>query len=252
VQVRTATVDIPTADGVADAILAVPTGRGRWPAVLVFMDAFGVRPRLEEMAERLASHGFVVCVPNLFYRAGRAPVVELPDLTDPESRGAVFGRLRPLMEALTPALAMADAAAYLDFLSGDDRVVSGPVATIGYCMGGALALRTACRFPERVAAVGSFHAGRLATDAPDSPHLAFGDLRAEVYVAHADNDASMPPEQQQLVERALADAGVTYRTELYQGAAHGFTMADTSVYDEAAAERHWQNLVPLLERTLRR
>ena len=247
---RTSTVDLPTPDGVADAILAVPEGAGPWPGVLVYMDAFGPRPRLEEMAGRIASEGYVVVVPNLFYRHGRAPVVELPDLTVPENRAAIFGRLSPLMQSLTPELAMRDAAAYLDFLASDDRVGDGPVGTVGYCMGGALALRTAARFPDRVAAAASFHGGRLATDAPDSPHREFGELRAEVYVAHADNDGSMPPEQQQLVAETLDAAGVTYRAEQYDGASHGFTMADTAVYDEAATERHWTNLLDLFARAL--
>jgi carboxymethylenebutenolidase len=245
-------VDITTPDGVADAVLAVPAGEGPWPGVLVFMDAFGLRPRLEVMAARIAAEGYVVCVPNVFYRAGRAPVVELPDLTDPEARSAVFGKLMPLMQALTPDLAVRDAAAYLEFLAAHERVADAPVATVGYCMGGALALRTACSFPDRVAAVGSFHAGRLATDAPDSPHLRFGDLRAQVYIAHADNDGSMTPQQQEVVEQSLAEAGVTYRTELYQGAPHGFTMSDTAMYDEAATDRHWHNLFALLGRALPR
>jgi carboxymethylenebutenolidase len=162
----------------------------------------------------------------------------------------IFETLRPLMAALTPERAMRDAAAYLDFLAADERVSSGPVGTVGYCMGGALALRTAALAPDRVGAVASFHGGRLATDAPDSPHRSFGSIRAEVYIAHADNDGSMPPEQQALVERTLTDAGVTHRAEQYDGAIHGFTMADTAAYDEAATARHWENLLPLLARTL--
>jgi len=246
---HTARIDIPTADGVADAILAVPDGEGPWPGVLVYMDAFGPRPRLEEMAGRIAADGYVVLVPNVFYRHGPAPVVELPDLTVPDNRSAVFEKLGPIMASLTPDLALRDAAAYLDFLADDDRVASGPVGTVGYCMGGALALRTAARFPDRVAAVAGYHGGRLATDAPDSPHLGFGDIRAEVYLAHADNDGSMPPEQQRLVAETLDAAGVTYRAEQYDGARHGFTMADTAMYDEAATERHWATLLDLLNRT---
>jgi carboxymethylenebutenolidase len=248
---HTSTVDIPTADGTADAILAVPEGEGPWPGVLVYMDAFGPRPRLEEMAARVASEGYVVVVPNVFYRHGRAPVVDLPDLSVPENRSAIFEKLGPIMQTLTPELAMRDAGAYLGFLAGDERVAAGPVGTVGYCMGGALALRTAARFPERVAAVASYHGGRLATDAPDSPHREFGDIRAEVYLAHADNDGSMPPEQQQLVAQTLDTAGVSYRAEQYDGAPHGFTMADTAMYDEAATERHWDTLLDLLGRTLR-
>ncbi|MGN6574389.1 MAG: dienelactone hydrolase family protein [Nocardioides sp.] len=248
---ETSTIDIPTADGTADAILAVPNGDGPWPGVLVYMDAFGPRPRLVEMAARIASEGYVVVVPNVFYRHGRAPVVDLPDLSVPENRSAIFEKLGPVMSTLTPELAMRDAGAYLDFLADDDRVTSSPVGAVGYCMGGALALRTAARFPNRVAAVASYHGGRLATDAPDSPHRAFGDIRAEVYVGHADNDGSMPPEQQELVAKTLEAAGVSYRAELYEGAPHGFTMADTAMYDEAATERHWDTLLDLFARTLR-
>jgi carboxymethylenebutenolidase len=244
-------VDIPAADGVADAILATPANDGSYPAVLGFMDAFGLRPRLEEMAGRLAAEGFVVLVPNLFYRKGRAPVIDLGDLGDPGNRRALFGKLRPLMAALTPEAAMQDVDAYLGFLATDSRVAQGPVGTVGYCMGGALALRTAAHAPGRVAAVASFHGGRLATDQPDSPHLLVGQIGAEVYVGHADSDASMPPEQQERLSAALTEAGVRHRTELYDGAAHGFTMADTAVYDEVATERHWQRLFDLMGRRLR-
>ena len=248
--VSTSTLDLPTPDGVADALLVAPVEGGPHPGVLVYMDAFGLRPRLEEMAARIAAEGYAVLVPNVFYRSGRAPVVDLGDLSLPENRATIFEKLRPLMAALTPEVAMRDAAAYLDFLASDDRVAPGPVATLGYCMGGALALRTAALAPDRVAACASFHAGRLATDAPDSPHLSFGSIRGEVYIAHADHDGSMPPEQQALVERTLTDAGVTHRTELYDGAVHGFTMADTAAYDAAATDRHWDNLLPLLHRRL--
>lgn len=249
--VRTSTIDIPTPDGVADAILAAPADAGPHPGVLFYMDAFGLRPRLEEMAARIAGEGYVVLVPNVFYRSGRAPVVDLDDLSRPENRATIFEKLGPLMAALTPELAMRDAAAYLEFLGADGRVSAGPVGTVGYCMGGALALRTAALAPERVGAVASFHAGRLATDAPDSPHRSFGSISGEVYVAHADHDGSMPSEQQDLVERTLTEACVTHRAELYDGASHGFTMSDTAAYAEAATERHWDNLFPLFARTLR-
>lgn len=250
--VQSATIDVPTADGTADAILAAPAEGGPHPGVLLYMDAFGLRPRLQEMASRLAGEGYVVLVPNVFYRSGRAPVVELGDLGAAENRAGLFEKLGPLMQELTPERAVSDAEAYLAYLAGDDRVAQGPVGTAGYCMGGALALRTAAHAPDRVAAAASFHGGRLATDAPDSPHLLADRLEAEVYLAHADNDRSMPPEQQQRLSEALTTAGVRHRSELYDGATHGFTMADTAAYDEAATERHWDNLLDLLGRTLRR
>jgi carboxymethylenebutenolidase len=248
---RTATVDVPAPDGAADAYLAVPDD-GAAPGVLVFMDAFGLRPRLEEMADRIAEHGYAVLVPNLFYRQGRAPLLDTSTLMDPAARGELFKTLRPWMQQLTPERAMRDADAYLDFLAGQAGVADGPVGVTGYCMGGALALRAAAHRPEQVAAAAAFHPARLATDAPDSPHLLMDRVRAEVYVAAADGDPGMPPEQQRRLEEALAGAGVTHVCEQYDGAQHGFTMSDTAAYDEAATERHWDRLLDLLDRSLHR
>jgi carboxymethylenebutenolidase len=249
---QTTTIDIPTADGVADSILATPLAAGPHPGVLVYMDAFGLRPRLEEMASRIAGEGYAVLVPNVFYRSGRAPVVPLGNLRSAEDRAAMFDELVPLMHELTPERVVRDAQAYLDFLERDSRVSDGPMAAVGYCMGGALALRTGAQAPKRVAAVASFHGGRLATDRVDSPHLLVGQLAAEVYLGHADHDGSMPPEQQERLSEALSAAGVVHRAEVYEGAPHGFTMADTLNYDEAATERHWDRLLDLLARTLQR
>ncbi|WP_320783793.1 dienelactone hydrolase family protein [Streptomyces sp. CRN 30] len=241
--------EIPTPDGTADAYLAHPgDGRPR-PAVLLYMDAFGLRPHLEEMADRLAGAGHTVLVPNVFYRHGRAPVVELPYPIDPGSRPEIFERLGPIMGALTPELAMRDAGAYLDWLAGSPLTVDGPVALTGYCMGAALALRTAGTYPDRVAAAAGFHGGNLATDAPDSPHLLAGRVTGELYFGHADQDHSLPPEQIRRLEEALTAAGVRHRCEVYPGAHHGFTQADTAAYDQEAAERHWTALLDLLART---
>lgn len=245
----TTTVDVPTPDGTADALLVAPDRSGPHPAVLLYMDAFGVRPRLQQMAERIAAEGYVVLVPNVFYRAGRAPVVDLADLMAPENRPSMMVTLGPLMQALTPQRAVADAGAYLDHLAGHPAVADGPVGITGYCMGGALSLRTAAAHPGRVAAAASFHGGNLATDAPDSPHLGAATITAEVYVAHADGDSSASPEQQERLESALTGAGVTHRAELYAGASHGFTMTDTAAYSAEAEQRHWTELLALLDRT---
>lgn len=244
-------VDVPTGDGAADAILAAPAEGGPHPGVLLYMDAFGLRPRLEEMASRIAAEGYVCLVPNVFYRAGRAPLVDLAGLDEPDGRARVLGAVKPIMQAHTPDLAMRDADAYLAFLAADLHVTNGPVGTVGYCMGGALALRTAAHFPDRVAAAASFHGGRLATDQPDSPHLLADRIVTEVYLGHADHDASITPEQQQVLADALTAAGVRFVAEVYEGAAHGFTMADTAAYDEAAERRHWDRLLDLFDRTLR-
>jgi carboxymethylenebutenolidase len=253
---HTSKVEIPTRDGVADGFLAAPRRPGPHPGVLLYMDAFGLRPRLEEMAARIAEEGYVVLVPNVLYRQGRAPLIDLGGLADPDARGRLFSVLRPWMAELTPELAMSDAEGYLDFLTGavaeasPGSPVDRPVGVTGYCMGGALALRTAAHRPEQVAAAAAFHPARLATDAPDSPHLLADRLRAEVYVASADHDPGMPPEQQTRLDEALTTARVRHLCEQYDGAAHGFTMSDTAVYDEAATERHWKALLDLLARTL--
>lgn len=240
-------VDVPTGDGVADSYLARPDDE-RHPGVLMLMDAFGLRPTLEEMADRVAAGGYVVLVPNLFYRAGRAPVLEAPDLSDADARMAFFGKLRPLMDDLTPERLAADGAAYADYLAG--VASAGPIGITGYCMGGRAGWRIAAALPERVAALGAFHAGGLVTDEPDSPHQSAALLRARLYFGFADEDQSMTAEQIATVEGALEEAGASYRSEVYGGAHHGYTMADSPAFDEAARERHFRELDALLNETL--
>jgi carboxymethylenebutenolidase len=231
-----ANTEIRTEHGVADAYLA----DGGGPPVLLIMDAYGLRPQIERMADRIAQRGYTVLAPNVFYRHGRAPVVPLEGLGEPGS----FEKVMPLVRGLTPQQIVGDGPAYLDAL-GD-----GPVAISGYCMGGRVGWHIATAYPDRVAALGGFHVGSLVTDAPNSPHTRAGDLAAAAYFGWADNDRSMTAEQIATFERALDDAGVRYDSEVYAGAAHGYTMADTPAYDEAAAERHYDALFALLERTV--
>ena len=243
-------VDVATEDGVADAYFVRPDGPGPWPGVLVFQDAFGLRPRLFEMVDRIAQRGYAVLAPNLLYRAGRAPLFDLDGLQDPDERGKIFDQIFPTIMQLTPDRITRDSKAYLDFFAAQEGVAAGPVAIVGYCMGATNALRAIEAYPDRITALGSFHAGRVVTDAPDSPHKAVGKITGEVYFAHADNDGSMTAENIETLEAALDTAGVTYRSELYEGAPHGFTMADTASYNEAGEKRHWENLFALLDRAL--
>jgi carboxymethylenebutenolidase len=242
------TIDIETPDGVADAYLTCPEDGDGHPGVLFLMDAYGLRPRIEEMADRIAGRGYVVLAPNVFYRAGRSPVIPFPDLSDDSARGEFFKHVRPLMEELTPERIAADGAAYLDELA---KHADGPVAITGYCMGVRLGVRIAAAHPGRVAALAGFHGGGLVTDDTYSPHKSVGSLRGEVYLGHADNDGSNSPEQIAALDSALDEAGVTHTTELYEGAAHGYTMSDTPAYNEQAAERHFAELFALLGRTVR-
>jgi carboxymethylenebutenolidase len=239
-------IDIETPDGVADAYLSRPDDGGRHPGVLFLMDAYGLRPRIEEMAERIAERGYVVLTPNVFYRAGRSPVIPFPDMSSEEARGEFFGRVRPLMGELTPERLAADGAAYLDELA---KHADEPFAITGYCMGARLGLRIAAAHADRVAALGGFHGGGLVTDDPQSPHLSAGALRAELYLGHADNDGSNSPEQIAALDAALDEAGVTHTTEVYKGAAHGYTMSDTPAFNEDATERHFTALFGLLDGT---
>jgi carboxymethylenebutenolidase len=241
------TVEISTPDGIADAYLTRPDDR-RHPGVLLIMDAYGLRPTIEEMADHTAADGYVVLAPNLFYRAGRAPVRQMPDLNDPEQRTSFFQSLRPLIEQLTPERVASDGAAYLDYLA---RAASpGPVAITGYCMGARVGWSIAAAEPGRVAALAGFHAGGMATEAPNSPHLSAGRVKAEMYFGFADQDPSMNAEQIATFEHALQEAGARYRSEIYPGARHGYAMADVPAYDEAARERHFRELSALLKRTL--
>ncbi|MCX5425701.1 dienelactone hydrolase family protein [Streptomyces sp. NBC_00078] len=247
--VQGTTVDITTEDGVADAYVAHAADGSARPGVLLYMDAFGIRPHLTGMADRIAEAGYTVLVPNVFYRHGRTPVVELPEFIDPAARPEIWGKVGPLIQSVTSDLAMRDAAAYLQWLADSPLVTDGPVALTGYCMGARLSLLTAGHYPDRVAAAAGFHGGHMATDDPDSPHLAAEHVTAEVYFGHADEDPSLPPEQMQRLEDALTAAGVRHRCEVYPGAAHGFTQADTSSYHKDGDERHWAALLDLLERT---
>jgi carboxymethylenebutenolidase len=242
------TIDIRTADGVCDAYLARPDMSGRFPAVLFFMDGIGVRPVLHRMADRIAANGFLVLLPNLFYRAGRAPVFDVATILQPENRP----KLMELVNALTPDRIGSDAGTFLEFLAARPEVTPGSkVGLTGYCMGGAMVMRTAARFPDRIAAGASFHGGRLATTAADSPHLLAGAIKAELYFGHADQDQGMPIEDIKRLEDALSAAGTRYESELYAGALHGYTMPDLPVYNETACDKHWGRMLGLFAKTLK-
>lgn len=244
---RGSTIDVATPDGVADCYLTHPGEDGRHPAVLFMIDAIGLRPRIEEMADHIAAAGYVVLAPNVFYRAGRAPLWEAPDLADSEARGRFMQSVGPLISSLTPERIAADGGAYLDQLA---ELANGPVGITGYCFGGRLGWMIAAAHPDLVAAVGGFHTGRMVTDEDDSPHLLAPKITAEVCWGHADQDQSMTPENIATLDRAMDEAGMRHTTELYVGAAHGYTMSDMGAFNQAACDRHFKALFELLTRTL--
>jgi carboxymethylenebutenolidase len=239
---------ITTPDGNARAYKFVPEGAGPWPAVIFFMDGPAIRPALFEMCERLAGNGYFVLLPDMFWRLGPyEPIDVKAALKDEESRRTVFGRL---MGSTDPEKAVRDIGAFLDWIGRQPEAKPGKIGCTGYCMGAALALRAAGNFPDRVAAAAGFHGGRLVTDTPDSPHLLAPKIKAKVYIAGADEDAGFPPEQADQLRAALTEAGVANTVEIYAGAKHGYAPPDMPVYDEAAAERHWTELLKLFGETL--
>jgi carboxymethylenebutenolidase len=237
-------------DEVAEAYVARPGGEGEHPGVLFFMDAIGLRPQLQQMCQRIADWGYVVLAPNVFWRAGRAEdLAPKEDLTQAGAREAFFAEAMPRVGALTADLAELDIPVYLAALRDLPGVAHGPVGATGYCMGARLSVRAAGLDPE-VAAVGGFHGGGLVTDGDDSPHLGLAHATAEFVFGHADQDRSMPAEAIERLGEALAAHGLRAKNEVYPGAAHGYSMADTSMYDETATERHFTELEALLERAL--
>lgn len=239
-------IEIETPDGVAEAYLA----RGGASGVLFFMDAIGLRPRIAEMVDEIASWGYTVLAPNVFYREGTAAELAPDvDLRVPENRAAFFAT-SPVMEyvaRLSPDRAATDTAAYVAALRG--LVGEGPLATVGFCMGARLAMRAAGQFPGRFVAVAGFHGGGLVTDDPRSPHTTITPS-AEYLFGHADNDGSMTPEQAATLDAALEAAGASYTSAIYPDAAHGYTMADTSSWHEPSFRRAFGELRALLERQL--
>ena len=241
------TIDVQTEDGICPVHTFGPAGPGQWPGVLLFMDGHGVRAALFEIAERLASSGYVVAVPDLYYRTGyRAPAGAIL-FTDPVARAHWTEHILP---TLSIANVMRDVPTFGDYLASRPDVRAGRIGVSGYCLGGRLALATAGHYPGLVAAVASYHGGHLATDAPDSPHRLAPKITARVYVGGARDDASFDDAQRTRLEAALREAGVDYRIEMYD-ARHGWVPSDTAAHDAAAAERHWRTLLELFDATLR-
>jgi carboxymethylenebutenolidase len=212
------------------------------------MDGIGYRAALFDVAERIADHGYLVLLPDLFYRAG---AYEAPDpkrlFTDP----ALIAEWRAkLFSSVSQEKIMRDTGAFLEYLATDEDVQQPHVGTTGYCMGGAFSLAAAGFYPERVAAAASFHGARLATDEPTSPHLLAPKMKARIYVAGAIEDASFPDDMKQRLDDALTAAHIAHTVETYP-AKHGWVPSDTPVHDPAQAERHFTALFALFDSALR-
>lgn len=240
-------VDVKTDDGTADAALFHPEGRGPWPAVLIWTDRLSLRPAFREMGRRLAAQGYVVLVPNPFYRVSRAPVVTGPIVvTDPVFRA----RLDQLSGSITPEGTVRDARAYVAFLDAQPQTdKTKKMGVHGYCSGGSLAVRTAAAVPDRIAAVGSFHGAALVTKAPTSPHLLIGQTKARYLFCVATDDDQKDPEAKTVLKATLEQTGRPGTVEVYRGN-HHWCISDTEPYNPAEAERAWAALSAMYKTAL--
>jgi len=233
-------IDVATPDGTADCYFAHPL-EGRHPGVVVWPDARGIRQTYREMAVRLAEHGYAVLVVNPYYRGHRGPV--LPEGADPR-QGDTMAVLRPLLAELSPATELTDATAAVGFLDSAAAVDPGRgLGTLGFCLGGPATFRTAARFPDRVGAAASFHGVRLVTDEPTSPHLLIPDLNANFLIAIAEDDDGREPDTKTVLREAFDANGRDAEIEVYAGAMHSWTTADSPVHNPAQAERAWSRML---------
>src|SRR5213078_3476973 len=225
--------------------------------VLVWPDAFGLRPAMRDIGKRIAAEGYSVLVPNPFYRLAKAPVIQDPTSFS-FSNPADMAKLRPLMESVTAAgAAEKDAAAYVAFLDAQPQVnTAKKIGTQGYCMGGPLVVRTAASLPDRIGAGASFHGGGLVTNAPTSPHLLAPKIKARMYFGIASNDDMRQPDAKDKLREAFAAAKVPAEIEVYPGALHGWCVPDmplqngSPIYNKPDAERAWGKLVALYKTAL--
>jgi carboxymethylenebutenolidase len=241
-----AAVDIKTPDGVADAWFVHPV-KGKHPAVLMWPDIFGLRPAFKAMGTRLAESGYAVLVVNPFYRTQRAPTApEHADFNDPPTRDALMA----LRNSLSPATAATDATAFVGFLDGQPAVnVKRKAGTMGYCMSGPIAFRTAAARVDRIGAVVTFHVGGLVTKDPDSPHLLIAHTKARYLIAIAANDDEREPSAKSVLRDSFDSAHLDAEVEVYAGTQHGWCPTDSAVYNHDAAEKAWARLLVLLNKT---
>ena len=241
------TLDIATKDGAMETFVVRPERGGPYPPVLFLMDAPGIREELRDMARRLASVGYAVLLPNLYYRAGRDTVYG-PDVL--EHGSAEHTRMRAVRTKMTIPPVMDDVAAMFALIDGREDIRKGPVGVHGYCMSGPYALAAAARYPQRVAAAATFYGTWLVSDAVESPHLTLSKAKGELYIACAEIDELAPLPMVEQLRGLFQKSGAAGELEIYPGVHHGFAFPQRKIYDKPAAERHWERLIALYRRRL--
>jgi carboxymethylenebutenolidase len=242
-------IDVKTEGGTAEAYLYTPSsGAGPWPGVIYLTDIMGIRPAFRQMAQRLADEGYIVLLPNVFYRGAKLPVLDfVPQMGDERT----MKRMGELRAALPNDRMGPDGADYADFLLAQKNVKGPVVGVVGYCFTGQMAVRAAAAAPDTVAAAASFHGGGLYTDQPDSPHLLLSKIKARLYFGHAVQDRSMPAETIAKFEAALKAWPGKSESETYEGALHGWCVPGRAeVYNEKQAERAFAKLTATLRAAL--
>jgi len=241
------TLDIATPDGAMETFTCRPERGGPHPAVFFLMDAPGVRDELRDMTRRLASVGYYVLLPNLYYRAGRDTTYGAEVL---DKGSAEHKRMRAVRTKMTIPPVMDDIAAMIDYVDAQPDAKPGPVGAHGYCMSGPYALAAAARYPDRVAAAASFYGTWLVSDAEESPHLTFAKSKGELYIACAEHDELAPLPMVAELRQDFEVSGAKGELEMYDGVHHGFAFPWRWCYDKPAAERHWERLIGLYRRVL--
>ena len=239
-------VDIRTPDGTADGVLVRPDGGDPVPGVIILTDIWGIRPAFVDLGKRIAEHGYVALLPNIFYRSGKPPFADNMDFHDPRTKARVDEISRPL----TPEKMESDSSAYVDFLTSQSSVNDGPLGVVGFCFAGQFALRTAAARPNRIGAAASFHGGGLYKENDASPHRALPRIKARLYFGHAMNDQSMTHSQIETFERALEKWGGEYSSETYN-ARHGWMIPGREMFDPENAGRGFAKLIELFDSVLK-
>ena len=239
--------DIKMTDGEMETFICRPDRDGPFPAIFLLMDAPGIREELYQMTRRLASVGYYVVLPNLYYRAGKDTKYG-PDVLEKDS--AENTRMRAVRTKMTIPPVMQDFADMLAYVDAQDEVKPGPVGTHGYCLSGPFSLAAAARFPDRVAAAASFYGTWLVSDAEESPHLNLGKAKGELYISCAEHDELAPPEMVKELKNLFDASGAKGELEMQPGVHHGFVFPERWCYDLPAAERHWERLIALYRRNL--
>jgi carboxymethylenebutenolidase len=239
-------IEIPTKDGHTATFISHPERNGPHPVILFYMDAPGIREELRDMARRLATSGYYVMLPNMYYRSGVMELGPLP--ADPEAPERK--RMFSLMASLTIPMVMEDTRALLAYADGQSAARTNIVGSVGYCMSGRYAINAATHFSDRVKAAASIYGVQLATDKPDSPHLAGQKTKAELYFGCAETDIYAPTEAVEKVKQSMKADGANAEVEIYPGTHHGFAFPKRPAYDRDAAERHWERLLALYRRNL--